>query len=65
MMASSLVEPEPDFQNLSDFVGYHKDYDDEDSLIISTLASVAAKASLAVCWVVWRHIWRLTPLNMS
>ena len=56
MMAHNLlVEPEPDFTNLSDFVGVSQIVDD--SHIISTLSSVVAQASLgdtniAVCCAV-------------
>jgi hypothetical protein len=43
MARNLLVEPEPDFTNLSDFVGHHDKHVDNDSLIISTLSSIDFK----------------------
>ena len=44
MADQGLVEPEPDYTPLCDFVG--DIFSGEDSLIVSTLSSVAAQASL-------------------
>ena len=44
MADQGLVEPDPDYTPLCDFVG--DTFLSEDSLIVSTLSSVAAQASL-------------------
>ena len=62
MADQGLVEPEPDYTHLCDFVG--DNFSADESLIVSTLSSIAAQASLgdtntAVpggCWGVLRHI---------